>query len=91
MQGAGALPKDNYAAYQGQVTDFMETLDIMTPMLFAALAVSIAMKGGLFNIGVSGQMLISGFVATITIGYAKELNPFISKTLVVIIGIILVP
>ncbi len=88
LQGAGVISKHNYATYQGQITDFMETLDKMTPMLFAALAVAIAMKGGLFNIGVSGQMLASGFVATIVIGYAKEMNPWLAKPLVVFIGIV---
>lgn len=89
LQGSGVMAKDNYAAYQGQITDFMETLDKMTPMLFASLAVAIAMKGGLFNIGVSGQMLIAAFVSTVTIGYAKTLNPYIAKPLVMFMGIII--
>ena len=31
-------------------------------MIFAALAVAVAMRTGLFNIGVSGQMLAAGFL-----------------------------
>lgn len=71
LQGSGWVPKPTYAAYKGMFTDFMETLDAMTPMLFAALAVSVAGKTGLFNIGVSGQMLAGGFLATIIIGYSN--------------------
>jgi len=56
-------------------------------MIFASLAVAIALKGGLFNIGVSGQMLLAGFFATILIGYS-ELNWVIAKPLVLLIGII---
>lgn len=89
MQGAGILAKDKYASFQGQPTDFMETLDKMTPMLFAALAVAIALRAGLFNIGVSGQMLIAGFVATITIGYSRQMSPFLAKPLVALIGMII--
>ncbi|NLJ70116.1 MAG: ABC transporter permease [Clostridiaceae bacterium] len=88
LQGAGVLSKNQYAAYQGQITDFMETLDKMTPMLFASLAVAIAMQAGLFNIGVSGQMLISGFIATIVIGYSREMSPILAKPLVAVIGVI---
>ncbi len=88
LQGAGVIAKEKYAAFQGQIPDFMETLDRMTPMLFAALSVAIAMKAGLFNIGVSGQMMISAFIATVTVGYAKEMNPIIAKPLVVLIGVL---
>lgn len=88
LQGAGVLAKENYASYQGQITDLMETLDKMTPMLFAALAVAIALKGGIFNIGVAGQMLLAGFLATITVGYATGMSPYIAKPLVVIIGMV---
>ncbi|MGB4609971.1 MAG: ABC transporter permease [Saccharofermentanales bacterium] len=88
MQGAGVLSKDKYAAFQGPLTDFMETLDKMTPMLFAALGVAIAMQAGIFNIGISGQMLISGFVATVIIGYSREMSPYLAKPLVALIGIV---
>lgn len=88
MQGAGVLSKDKYAAFQGPLTDFMETLDKMTPMLFAALGVAIAMQAGIFNIGISGQMLISGFVATVIVGYSREMSPYLAKPLVALIGIV---
>jgi simple sugar transport system permease protein len=85
LQGSGWLPKSNYAGGKSMFTDFMELLDAMTPMLFAALAVAVALKCGLFNIGVSGQMLLGAFLATVTVGYSG-LSAFIAKPLVLLIG-----
>jgi general nucleoside transport system permease protein len=45
------------------VPNLMVTLQIMTPLLFTGLAVSIAFRAGLWNIGVEGQMLVGGFFA----------------------------
>lgn len=69
------------------ITDFMDFMDNLTPMIFAALAVAVALRSGLFNIGVSGQMLAAGFLATVTVGYTSLAAP-IAKPLVVIIGIL---
>ncbi|NLX62032.1 MAG: ABC transporter permease [Tissierellia bacterium] len=87
LQGVGILPKPSYAAYKSMLTDFLSLLNYMTPMVFASLAVSIALKGGLFNIGVSGQMLLAGFIASITVGYSS-LSRIVAKPLVLAIGII---
>ncbi|MDL2236099.1 ABC transporter permease [Christensenellaceae bacterium OttesenSCG-928-L17] len=87
LQGAGLLPRANYAKFQNIFTTFMETLNAMTPMLFAALAVAVASKAGLFNIGVSGQMLIAGFTATVLVGYSS-LPRAVAMPLVIIIGIV---
>lgn len=87
LQGSGILPKPTYAAHKSMFTDFMSMLNSMTPMLFAALAAAIGFKAGLFNIGISGQMLTAGFIASILVGYS-HLNSAIAKPLVIIIGII---
>ena len=87
LQGSGLMPKANYAGRQNMFTDFMSFLDALTPMIFAALAVTVAMKAGLFNIGVSGMMLASGFFATILVGYSTMAAP-IAKPLVLIIGLL---
>lgn len=87
LQGSGILPKSTYAAYKNIFSDFSSFLNAWTPMLFASLAFAVAMKAGLFNIGVAGQMLTSAFVATIVIGYSS-LPAVIAKPAVVIIGII---
>lgn len=88
LQGSGLAPKASYAGHKGMITDFTSFLNALTPMLFAALAVLIALKAGLFNIGVSGQMLAAGFTATILIGYSS-LPAVIAKPLVVMIGFII--
>ena len=87
LQGSGWIGKTNYAAGKGQITDFMEFLDALTPMLFAALAVAVAFKAGLFNIGVSGQMLLSGFVTSVLVGYS-DLPGAVAKPLVLLCGML---
>ena len=87
LQGAGILPKPSYAGYKSMLTDFLALLNYMTPMIFASLSVAIALKGGLFNIGVSGQMLFAGYFATVIIGYSG-LNAILAKPLVLLVGII---
>lgn len=87
LQGSGLAPKASYAGHKGIITDFTSFLNALTPMLFAALAVLIALKAGLFNIGVSGQMLAAGFTATILIGYS-DLPAVVAKPLTVLIGFI---
>ena len=68
LQGCGLAPKASYAGHKGMITDFTSFLNYLTPMIFAALAVAVALRAGLFNIGVSGQMLAAGFLASITVG-----------------------
>ena len=86
LQGCGFLPKAKYGGGSGQLSDLFDFLNILAPMLLAALAFIVAFKTGLFNIGISGQMLLSGFLATIMVGYMKELSPWIAKPLVILIG-----
>ena len=87
LQGGGLAPKSSYASYKSMLTDFMSYVNYFTPMIFAALAVAVALRAGLFNIGVSGQMLAAGFTASIVVGYSS-LNAVLAKPLVVIIGLI---
>lgn len=87
LQGSGLLPKPSYAGFKSMLTDFTSFMNAWTPMLFASLAVAVAMRAGLFNIGVSGQMLTAGFIATITVGYSSLSAP-LAKPLVLLIGIV---
>ncbi|MBO4379236.1 MAG: ABC transporter permease [Clostridia bacterium] len=87
LQGSGLAPKAKYAAGRSMLTDLSSFIDFWTPMIFAALACAVAMKTGLFNIGISGQMLVAGFIATITIGYSG-LPAVVAKPLVIIIGLV---
>lgn len=84
LQGSGLWMKEKYAGGKSILTDFFSFVDYWTPMIFAALAVAIALKAGLFNIGVSGQMLGAGFIASVTVGYSTLSAP-IAKSLVVLI------
>lgn len=86
LQGCGIAPKASYAGHKNILTDFMSFLSYLTPMIFAALAVAVALRSGLFNIGVSGQMLAAGFAASITVGYSSLAAPA-AKPLVLLIGI----
>lgn len=87
LQGSGILSKAKYPGRSNQFTDFLNLLNYSTPMIFAALSVTIALKCGLFNICVSGTMVFSGFISTILFGYTN-LNPILAKSLVVITGLI---
>lgn len=87
LQGSGILPKPKYAGGKSMLTDFTSFMLSWTPMIFASLSVMVAMKAGLFNIGVSGQMLIAGFMATITVGYST-MSAEIARPLALLIGIV---
>lgn len=87
LQGSGLAPKASYANYKNMLTDFFSYVNYFTPMIFAALAVAVALRAGLFNIGVSGQMLAAGFTATIVVGYSG-LDSILAKPLVLLIGIL---
>lgn len=87
LQGSGLLPKASYAGFKSMLTDFTSFMNAWTPMLFASLAVAVALRAGLFNIGVSGQMLTAGFITSITIGYSTLSAP-VAKPLVLLVGIL---
>lgn len=87
LQGSGILPKRRYAGGKSMLTDFASFVNYWTPMIFAALAVAVALKVGLFNIGVSGQMLAAGFVSSIVVGYSTLAAP-IAKPLVILISMV---
>lgn len=87
LQGAGLLPKASYAGKKSMLTDFMSLINAWTPMLFASLSVAVAFKAGFFNIGVSGQMLLSGILATVLVGYSP-LPAVLAKPAVILVGIL---
>ncbi len=87
LQGAGVLPKLRYPGKKSQLTDILNLINYTTPMIFASLAVAVGMKCGLFNIFVSGTMILSGFIATVLVGYSP-MAPLLAKPLVVLIGLI---
>lgn len=64
---AGSNPVSAYTAFlQGSLGSrrgLAETAVAATPLLVAGLAVAVAFHGGLFNIGVEGQLIVGGLVA----------------------------
>jgi len=88
LAGNGFAAKASYGAGNGMLSDFFAFLNIMAPMLLAALAFIFAYRCGLFNIGIAGQMLMSGFMATILVGYNKALTAAVAKPLVIIVGLV---
>ncbi len=86
LQGSGILPKLRYAGGKSMLTDFCSFLNYWTPMIFAALGVAVALKAGLFNIAISGQMLAAGFSSSIIVGYSS-LQGVIAKPLVILVSI----
>ena len=87
FQGSGLGLKPSYSKNSNMLTDFLSYLGILSPMLLGSLAVVVGLRGGLFNIGVSGQMLLSGFLATILVGYS-QLTPATAIPLILVIGLV---
>lgn len=83
---------DPIAAYKAlfvsalfQPYDLGETLRTITPLILTGLAVALAFRTGLFNIGVEGQFIVGQLVAVI-IGLKLELPPVLHAAVAVIAG-----
>ena len=86
----GANPFEAYGALIkgafGNLRVFGDTLARTTPIIFTGLAVALAFRGGFFNIGVEGQLLMGAF-ASAFVGYAVVgLSPVLHVTLAVLAG-----
>ena len=92
---------DPILAYKGLIQGSMgstkalsETAVWATPYIFAGLAVALAFKGGLFNIGAEGQLAV-GAVFSALIGYALpewlgfDLPVYIHLPLAIIVGMLM--
>jgi ABC-type uncharacterized transport system permease subunit len=60
----------------GKTRSLSETAVAATPYIFAGLAVALAFRGGLFNIGVEGQLFI-GSICAAWVGYAASGLPWV--------------
>lgn len=95
--GAGGNPMAAYIGLFegafGSARALSETTVWATPYIFAGLAVALAFKGGLFNIGAEGQLAL-GAVTAAWIGYALpdvlgvQIPGFIHLLLVVVGGLL---
>jgi simple sugar transport system permease protein len=92
---------DPFLAYRGLIEGSLgstkalsETAVWATPFIFAGLAVALAFKGGLFNIGAEGQLAV-GAVFSALIGYALpewlgfDLPTIIHLPLAILVGMLM--
>lgn len=86
LQGAGFWPKASYGGGSGMLTDLFSFLNVLAPMILASLSFIVGFKAGLFNIGISGQMLASGYLAISIVGYSG-LSAVLAKPLVILVGV----
>jgi ABC-type uncharacterized transport system permease subunit len=71
----------------GSWSAWSETLLAATPLILAGLAVAIGFRAGLFNIGVEGQMIMGGLLATI-VGFSLHLPAWIHLPLALLGGLV---
>ena len=75
---AGYSPIEGYGAMFtgafGSVDNLAQTLGTATPLIFAGLAMAFAARGGMFNIGIEGQIIAGAFPAALVGAYLAA-NP----------------
>jgi ABC-type uncharacterized transport system permease subunit len=64
--------------------DFAKVLEIATPLIFSALAVTVAFKAGMFNIGVEGQYIVGMATATVAAVFLDFLPALIHLPVVIL-------
>jgi ABC-type uncharacterized transport system permease subunit len=65
-----------------------ETLVVAGPLILAGLAVALAFRAGLFNIGAQGQFVF-GAIGASYIGFTFDLPPFLHVIAAIIFGVVL--
>jgi simple sugar transport system permease protein len=78
------------ALFSGSLRDagaISESLVASTPYIYTGLAVALGFRGGLFNIGGEGQLLVAAAAAVI-IGYSFQLPAFIHLPLAILGGLL---
>ncbi|WP_449372068.1 ABC transporter permease [Arthrobacter psychrolactophilus] len=82
----GATYDPGSRTWQGRLGIF-ETLTFATPLILSGLAVTLAFRVGLFNIGAKGQIILGATFAGV-VGFLIELPPGIHLVAVVLAGAI---
>lgn len=74
----------------GSMFNLSLTLSEATVLVFTGASVAIAFKGGLFNIGVQGQMVLGALATTITVLFTAPLVPggAVGSILLIAVGIL---
>ena len=71
----------------GDANAISESLVASTPYILTGLTVAVGFRGGLFNIGAEGQLLVAAGVAVV-IGYSFDLPAFIHLPFAIIGGVL---
>ncbi|MGH2620978.1 MAG: ABC transporter permease, partial [Anaerolineales bacterium] len=91
MVVSGTNPIEAYLALGegafGTQVAIVETLIKATPFILAGLGIALAFRGGLFNIGMEGQLFV-GSVGAVLIGYSIELPPVIHLIVALLAGMV---
>ena len=69
------------------IPNLLVTLQMMTPLIFTGLAVSISFRAGLWNIGAEGQMVVGALFAGF-VGYAFPLPGILHLPLSILAGFV---
>lgn len=77
--------RNGEVAFGNLLRPLSETLTYATPLIFTGLAVGLAFRAGLFNIGAQGQ-LIFGMMGALIIGFSLDLPIWLHLPLAVIAG-----
>ena len=89
---AGYSPIEGYSAMFtgafGNVSNLAQTLGTATPLIFAGLAMAFAARGGMFNIGIEGQIIAGAFPAALVGAYVQGLPWFLHIPLCFLAGMI---
>jgi simple sugar transport system permease protein len=87
----GSIFDINLARSEGLLHGFYplsETFVTSTPLILAGLAVTLAFRSGLFNIGAQGQFIF-GAIGASYIGFRYEFSPVLHVLLALVAGVIL--
>jgi len=88
---SGSNPLIAYSALAegafGNLNNWIETILKTTPLIIGGLGVALAFRGGLFNIGVEGQIFV-GSIATVIIGTTIKAPAIIHIPLSLLAGVI---
>ncbi|PKO06555.1 MAG: ABC transporter permease [Chloroflexi bacterium HGW-Chloroflexi-3] len=88
---SGSNPLIAYSALAegafGNLNNWIETILKTTPLIIGGLGVALAFRGGLFNIGVEGQIFV-GSIATVIIGTTLKAPAIIHIPLTLLAGVL---
>lgn len=87
----GANPMEGYRAMAtgafGNKNGLADVIVKATPLLFVAIGISIAFRGGTINIGAEGQLIVGALLATaLGVGLPQSIPPIIRIIIVLVAG-----